>query len=235
MEESEAAISSGNAQKANQQMVQAEQTLSAAKEWLNEALSQVPVEPLNLVYIKSGERRILARLPIVPGYFGSLSANMQDDKVRLRAEGVLAGLEFNFMDLTVRRQVLAVRIRNALIKKDHAEARRIYNDYYLGLSTTDSFMIKVDQDKARLTDELKEKHLDPIKQRDQDKQKKLIDKMFTDFVRLVNSKADTSLDGTLNNEIKTVEDGGTYKPSGDNLDTSDIDKNLEAEQKGNSG
>lgn len=192
-------------------------------------------QPLHLIYIKSGERRILARLPIVPGYFANLNANMQDDKVRLRAEGVLAGLEFNFMDLTVRRQVLAVRIRNALIKKDHVEARRIYNDYYLGLSTADSFMIKVDNDKDRLTDELKEKNLDKIKMRDQEKQKKLITNMFKEFKKLVNAKADRGLDLALNKEIQTVENGGVYKPSGDNLDTSDIDKNLEEESGKSSG
>lgn len=184
-------------------------------------------EPLHLVYIKSGERRILARLPIVPGFFDEVSADMKDDKVRLRAEGVLAGLEFNFMDLTIRRQVLALRIRSALTKGNHQEARRIYNDKYLALETRDSFKSRMD----KAADELLKDLNDQIPE--EDRQKKLIVQMFGEMRKLVDQKMAGDLDGQLNREITNVEQGGVYKPTGQNLDTSEIDEDLkEAEQSG---
>lgn len=185
--------------------------------------------PLHLIYIKSGERRILARLPIVPGYFENLEANMRDDKVRLRAEGVLAGLEFNFMDLTVRRQVLALRIRTALTKGNAKEARRIYNEKYLALETRDTFKSRID----KAVDQGLLKELDD-QVPDQARQKELIKGMFGELQKLVSQKMAGDLDGQLNREINTVEAGGVYKPSNDNLDTSNIDKDLKDAQKSGS-
>lgn len=179
--------------------------------------------PLHLVYIKSGEKRVLARLPIVPGYYETLTTDMKDDKVRLRAEGVLAGLEFNLMDLTIRREVLALRIRTALSKKDASEARRIYNEKFMALETQDSFDQRISKAIEELNKNLDDQNLDDARQ------KELIVKMFGDFRILVQSKLAGDLAGTLNREITTVENGGVYKPGGDNLDTSEIDKSLKEE------
>ena len=179
-------------------------------------------QPLHLVYIKSGERRILARLPIVPGYYNQLMADMKDDKYRLRAEGVLAGFEFNFMDLTVRRQVLALRIRTSLEKGKHEEARRLYNDFTTQLESRDRFLGRISKNRSEL---MKDEDIDS-------RQKELIYKMFSDFDVLVRQKMSPTLSYDLDQEILNVEKGGTYTPKNENLDTSDIDKNLEDAQKG---
>ncbi|MEC9091346.1 MAG: hypothetical protein VX438_01485 [Planctomycetota bacterium] len=177
-------------------------------------------QPLHLIYIKSGERRILARLPIVPGYYGQLKADMKDDKDRLRAEGVLAGFEFNFMDLTVRRQVLALRIRSALEKRKTEQARRLYGDFTTQLESRDKFLGRISKERSEL-----------MKEAGDDRQKELIYNMFSDFDVLVRQKMSPTLSYDLDQEILNVEQGGDYKPTQENLDTSNIDQNLKEEEK----
>lgn len=180
-------------------------------------------QPLHLVYIKSGKRRILARLPLVPGYYASLRESMKDDKDRLRAEGVLAGFEFSLMDLTVRRQVMALRIRSALEKGNHEQARRLYDDFTTKLESRDKFLGRVSKQRSEL-----------MKEAGDERQKELIYKMFSDFDILVRRKMSPTLHSELDQEILNVEQGGTYKPAGDNLNTSDIDKSLnEVQNKSN--
>lgn len=181
-------------------------------------------EPLHLVYIKSGERRILARLPVVPGYFAEQSAEMKDDKDRLRAEGVLAGFEFNFMDLTIQRQVYDLRIRSALTKKKPEEARRLFEQFSSSLESRDSFMAKIQKEKRLLNSEAGDK-----------RQKELIDQMFSQFQILVQQKMKPSLASSLDKAILNVEKGGTYQPPEENLNTTDLDKQLKEVQEENKG
>ena len=70
---------------------------------------------------------------------------MQDDKDRLRSEGVLAGFEFSFMDLTVRREVYAMRIRSKLEQKKAKEARELYN-LFLELESPDDFQKRLNNE-----------------------------------------------------------------------------------------
>ena len=155
--------------------------------------------PLHLIYIKSGERRILARLPIVPGYFENLEAAMQDDQDRLRSEGVLAGFEFSFMDLTVRREVYAMRIRSKLEQKKPKEARELYNRF-LELESPDDFQKRLNNENRILG-----------AQAGDEKQKKLIDGMFSQLQFLVQQRLSPELTSELDQAILTVEKGGTYK------------------------
>ena len=64
-----------------------------------------------------------------------------------------------------------------------------------------------------------------------ERQKELIYGMFSDFDVLVRQKMSPTLNYDLDQEILNVEKGGTYKPKKENLNTSEIDKNLEEEQK----
>lgn len=155
--------------------------------------------PLHLIYIKSGERRILARLPIVPGYFEELEAAMQDDKDRLRSEGVLAGFEFSFMDLTVRREVYAMRIRSKLEQKKAKEARELYN-LFLELESPDDFQKRLNNENRVLGAAAGD-----------EKQKKLIDGMFSQLQFLVQQRLQPELTSDLDQDILNVEKGGTYK------------------------
>ena len=71
---------------------------------------------IKIMYVKNGSR-ILARLPIAPGYQQRVSAPLADDSRRLEAEGFLKGIQEQMVEITARRRVLALRIRKAIEDK----------------------------------------------------------------------------------------------------------------------
>lgn len=85
-------------------------------------------ERVRLLLVKNGERNI-ARLPIVPGYKPMMEKLLPDDEDRILAEGVVAGLKSETLDLWARRQVLAERIKLALGKNEFSMANRYYEMY----------------------------------------------------------------------------------------------------------
>ena len=124
---------------------------------------------------------------------------MQDDKDRLRSEGVLAGFEFSFMDLTVRREVYAMRIRSKLEQKKAKEARELYN-LFLELESPDDFQKRLNNENRILGAAAGD-----------EKQKKLIDGMFSQLQFLVQQRLQPELTSDLDQDILNVEKGGTYK------------------------
>lgn len=72
-------------------------------------------EPVRLLYVKSGER-LLARLPVMPGYKPHMKQILPDDETRINAEGVVSGLRAQVLDLVARREVLLFRIEQGLLK-----------------------------------------------------------------------------------------------------------------------
>ncbi|MBL8888629.1 MAG: hypothetical protein JNL67_01535 [Planctomycetaceae bacterium] len=93
---------------------------------------QIEIKPgderVRLLLVKNGERNI-ARLPIVPGYKPFMEKLLPDDEDRILAEGVVAGLKSETLDLWARRQVLAERIKLALGKNEFSMANRYYEMY----------------------------------------------------------------------------------------------------------
>lgn len=85
-------------------------------------------ERVRLLLVKNGERNI-ARLPMVPGYKPMLEKLLPDDEDRILAEGVVAGLKSETLDLWARREVLAERIKLELGKNEFAMANRYYEMY----------------------------------------------------------------------------------------------------------
>ncbi|MBX7166481.1 MAG: hypothetical protein K1X74_09030 [Pirellulales bacterium] len=69
--------------------------------------------PLRVLLVKSGGE-FMARLPIVPGKEPLLQALVPDDRERLRAEGVIIGLQEGLVDLVAQRAVLVIRIQSML-------------------------------------------------------------------------------------------------------------------------
>ncbi len=65
---------------------------------------------LQVLYAKNGEE-VLARLPLVPGEWKSVTAMLADDGPRLQAEGFLTALQERLVDLVTRRTILTRRIR----------------------------------------------------------------------------------------------------------------------------
>ena len=96
---------------------------------------------IKIMYVKNGGR-ILARLPIVPGYQTQVSAPLADDSRRLEAEGFLKGIQEQMVEITARRRVLALRIRKAIEDRRFEKAEELL-DEMRGLQTRDDLNRKM--------------------------------------------------------------------------------------------
>jgi hypothetical protein len=78
------------------------------------SITLAPGEPLlRLLLVKHGGL-LLAKLPVVPGLQTQLDAQVADDDQRLEAEGFLAGLQDDLVDLVTRRQLLLAQAKARL-------------------------------------------------------------------------------------------------------------------------
>jgi len=66
--------------------------------------------PLRLLLVKSG-KALLARLPVVPGLAPEMTAEIRDDDQRLEAEGFIAAMQMNLIELITRRGILSKRVQ----------------------------------------------------------------------------------------------------------------------------
>lgn len=82
-------------------------------DWRGEMIIPPGEEKVRLLFVKSGER-LLARLPIMPGYKPYEKKLLPDDDARIFAEGVVSGLRSQVLDLVARREVLLERMTQSL-------------------------------------------------------------------------------------------------------------------------
>jgi hypothetical protein len=85
-------------------------------------------KPLQLFYIRNGGQ-LLARLPLVVGQQAEITANVIDDNPRLLAETYIKAMQSRVMDLVARREILAVRIRAKLKKREYADAQQLVEEF----------------------------------------------------------------------------------------------------------
>jgi hypothetical protein len=83
---------------------------------------------LETLIVKSG-KQLLARLPVVPGYEETMTANIVDDDGRLAAEGLVSALSSRVLDLVARREILASRIRARIKDGKIDEAQKLLTDF----------------------------------------------------------------------------------------------------------
>ena len=79
---------------------------------------------LVVIYVKNG-RRVLARLPIVPGYRPVEVASLPNDDYRLQYEAFVVGLQNSVLDYTVQRKVYEIRITHHVNEGEEKEAREL--------------------------------------------------------------------------------------------------------------
>jgi hypothetical protein len=77
-----------------------------------------------VIYIKNGQR-VLARLPIVPGYRPIETASLPNDDYRLQFEAFIAGLQNTVLDSTIQRKVYEIRIKHHVEKNEEKDAREL--------------------------------------------------------------------------------------------------------------
>jgi hypothetical protein len=132
---------------------------------------------VQVILIKNG-REPLLRLPIVPGLEREIHAEAANDDHRLKAEGIIYGLQEELVDLKVRRETYMMRLRRRLDEGDLEEASRIMEQLQK-IPTATQFNSRVDREADRLetpdfvvqrkvnllmndTRALVTKHLDPV-------------------------------------------------------------------------
>jgi hypothetical protein len=79
---------------------------------------------LVVIYVKNGQR-VLARLPIVPGYRPVETASLPNDDYRLQLEAFFVGLQNSVLDYTIQRKVYEIRIKHHVEKNEEKEAREL--------------------------------------------------------------------------------------------------------------
>ncbi len=105
--------------------------------------------PLQLVYAVRGEEP-LGLLPLVPGEQSRVVLTVPDHSKRLAAEGLLAGLRDDLVDVLTLREVLIVRARAQIKARQLAEAQATLAELE-GLATRDKFVIALILAKKRTT------------------------------------------------------------------------------------
>ena len=76
----------------------------------NGILKVEPTEdPLRLLYVKNGGA-ILARLPLVPGLYSQVVADLSGDDIRLQAEAYIRGAQNSIIDLVAIRELFRARV-----------------------------------------------------------------------------------------------------------------------------
>ncbi|XZE35283.1 hypothetical protein SH501x_000772 [Pirellulaceae bacterium SH501] len=107
--------------------------------------------PLYLYYVKNGDT-LLARLPIVTGYYPYDEAKLPDDRRRLETEAFLKGLQNEVLDLVVRRKILESRVNSKLKENKVSEAKAILDDLKR-IKTYERMSEQIESIQRRATDE----------------------------------------------------------------------------------
>ncbi len=96
----------------------------SAQDLINPELGVPLVQPLVLLYVKSGDT-VLARLPLVPGLNEVDLADLPSDARRLEAEAHFKGFQGEILDLIAKRAILTSRISLLLKEGKIAEAEAL--------------------------------------------------------------------------------------------------------------
>lgn len=123
-----------------------------------------------LVSIKHG-RRLLARIPLVPGQESPAEVALPDDEARLTAEAYLSGIQDELVDLVTARTIMVARMRARMIAADWDAAQRI-RDQLLRLKPREIFSSELTRQQQKIFCP------DPVGQ-------KQIDQMFSEMQRLI--------------------------------------------------
>ncbi len=105
-------------------------------------------EPLRMLLVKNGSAA-LAKLPVVPGLDRTAVAELADDAPRLAAEGFLAGIEQELVDLVALRKILIAQIRARAKAKQFDKASELMIELRK-LPGMRDFTLRVAREKGKL-------------------------------------------------------------------------------------
>ncbi|HMO14257.1 MAG TPA: hypothetical protein PKD64_01450 [Pirellulaceae bacterium] len=153
-------------------------------------------DPMRVLYVKSGARP-LARLPIIPGLYETISSPLPDDQLRLYAEGITQGLGFDLIDIAIQRKVLGFEIERSLRAGNFEAAQAAISELR---SLPNSMLFN-----NRLNNELKRLNaLDPT-------EAEKIAKMFNQLLEASNKELSTSEITLYQRKLAVARDGGDWQ------------------------
>ncbi|MEM7455777.1 MAG: hypothetical protein AAF456_15600 [Planctomycetota bacterium] len=159
---------------------------------------------MRLLFIKHGNRALM-KLPMIPGLYPLQITAVPDDETRLYAEGIIAGLSTEILNLVAQRNVYETEIDQALDNGDQDLARELL-DKYQQLPTPQSIKIRLADERTSL------------KLRTSDRRElEYIDSMFDTLSSVLTSKVGDSKES----EIRLRLQDPTYVPPETEDDISD--------------
>ncbi len=161
-------------------------TFVGRTDWQGQVVVKRDQDPIKIMYVKNGGR-LLARLPLVPGFEATTIAELVDDSARLEAEGFLTGIQEQMVEVMARQQVFAIRIRRALADKKLDKAESLLDE--LGsLPTREDLLLAIRDRQQALTSDNR-----AVQDR--------IDRMFRDTRGLIQKYVSSSLIDELRGEV----------------------------------
>lgn len=173
-------------------------------------------QPLRLLYVKNGGA-VLARLPIVPGLYPMVVADLSGDDIRLQAEAYIRGVQNSIVDLVAIRELFKARIRLRLERGEMDKAEDLLNALRDQPSTEDLF------------DQIGKKHDEFINRLGSgtSNQRRKVDEMFSTTRELLSKHITPQLVRELEADYMAASKNGGKLPS--KADASESD---EVEQEG---
>ncbi len=161
-------------------------TFVGRTDWRGQVVVKRDQDPIKIMYVKNGGR-LLARLPLVPGFETTTIAELVDDSARLEAEGFLTGIQEQMVEVMARQQVYAIRIRRALENQQLDKAESLL-DELSSLPTREDLLLAVRDRQQALTSDNR-----AVQDR--------IDRMFRETRGLIQKYVSNSLIDQLRSEV----------------------------------
>ncbi len=102
--------------------------LLGTSDWRGQVRILPTDQAIQLLYVRHG-KRLLAKLPLVPGLQPEVVAALRDDRTQLEAEGFLEGIQAQLVEMVARRESLAYRIRKRIETRDFAAAEQLLGQF----------------------------------------------------------------------------------------------------------
>ncbi len=177
-------------------------------------------QPLRLLYVKNGGA-VLARLPIVPGLYSKVVADLSGDDIRLQAEAYIRGVQNSIVDLVAIRELFKARIRLRLERGEMEKAEDLLNALRDQPSTEDLF------------DQIGKKHDEFINRlgSGMSNQRRKVDEMFSTTRELLSSHITPQLVRELEADYMAAsKNGGKLPAKSDASESDDVDEEGPAEE-----
>ncbi|MDP6443939.1 MAG: hypothetical protein QGG36_23275 [Pirellulaceae bacterium] len=148
--------------------------------------------PFRLLYVRNGGK-LMARLPLKPGYQPTMLAEMRDDQNRLEAEAYIRSVESDLMDQVVLRRLLQTYVEKKIAEKDYDRAAQ-YLRQFQDLPRKSAIKANMNVRQGQIVDEDR-------------RTSRLISKLFNDTEEIVNQYLDPTVFLSLQTQLQNAKDG----------------------------